>query len=69
MEHGAEVSKGSRPRCIIGFASMKPDRFVSVDTSGEAHVLSRAFWAEVQEFYAKAAIACGGELRVAVRGS
>lgn len=68
-EHGSEVSTGSRPRCGVGFASMKPGRFVSVDSADEGHVLTRAFWAAVPEFYANAEIACGGELRAAVLDS
>jgi len=65
-EHGQRVWKGKQPRCGIGFASMKPDRFVGVHADGEGLILTRPFWTETPEFFLNAAVRRGGDVRVEV---
>ena len=65
-EHGAASFGGPEPRCGIGFASMKPDRFAGVSATAEGHILTRAFWTETPEFYVNARVQRGGELRVGI---
>jgi hypothetical protein len=61
-EHGAEAHGGPNPRCGLGLAWMKPDRFVGVTSPAERHILTRAFWTETPEFYINADMTSGGQL-------
>lgn len=68
--HGEAADyRGKQPMCGIGMASCKPDRFVALVADGRAKLLTRPFWTETPLFFANAAIAKGGELRVAVLDS
>jgi len=65
-EHGVREYDGPEPRCGIGFASMKPDRFVGVTASGEGMILTRPIWTETPEFFVNARVCDGGELCVGI---
>jgi len=50
-----KVWDASEPRCGIGFASMKPDRFAGL-VAEEGILLTRPFWTEFPEFFINANI-------------
>ncbi|MCM8777878.1 MAG: hypothetical protein NC905_06445 [Candidatus Omnitrophica bacterium] len=56
--------KRSEPRSGIGFASIKPDRFVGLVASDEGLLITRSFWTETGEFFINADIK--GHLRVEI---
>lgn len=61
--------KGDKPRCGVGFVSLKPDRFVCLASQPEGgHLLTRAFHVHTPQFAVNAAVAPGGRIRVAVTG-
>ena len=64
--HGVREYHGREPRCGIGFASMKPDRFVGVTAERGGVILTRPFWTSTPEFYVNAQVPSTGEIRVAV---
>lgn len=66
-EHGERDYGGTKPRCGIGFVSLKPDRFISLAANaGGAKLLTRPFWTETPEFYVNAGVRRGGEIRVEI---
>ena len=64
--HGVSEYSDPEPRSGIGYASVKPDRFVGVVASEEGVVLTRPFWTETPEFYLNASVADGGRVLVGV---
>ena len=64
--HGVKEYTGHQPRCGIGFASIKPDRFVGVTAAPEGLILTRPFWTATPEFHINADVLRTGEVRVAV---
>ena len=65
-EHGVKEYAGPEPRCGIGFASIRPDRFVGVTAGPDGRVLTRPFWTDAPEFYLNARVSNSGELRVEI---
>jgi hypothetical protein len=65
-EHGTREYEGPEARCGIGFASMKPDRFVGVTAAQDGHILTRGFWTSDPEFYVNAKVKDEGELCVEI---
>jgi len=61
-----EEDLGPIPQCGIGFASMKPDRFVGVTASQEGHILTRCCWTADPQFYVNAKVEEGSQLRVEI---
>ena len=66
--HGAKhlQDKAPRPHAGIGFASCKPDRFVSVTAKGDGRMLTRPFWTETPRFCLNARVGRGGFVRAEV---
>jgi len=64
--HGTRGYRGKGPRCGIGFASMKPDRFVAMRTRRSGRVLTRPFWTETPRFFINARTSREGVIRAAV---
>ena len=64
--HGVKDWDRPEPRCGIGLASLKPDRFVSLSAAGEGELLTRPLKTDTPEFYVNAAVEAGGYLRVEV---
>jgi hypothetical protein len=58
--------KGPPPRCGIGFAACKPDRFVSLTAGNRGTLLTRPFWTETPRFFVNAQVAKAGQVRLAV---
>jgi len=65
-EHGAKEWRGRAPRCGIGFASIRPDRFVALVAAREGRLLTRPFWTETPLFWVNAAVRRGGFVLVEV---
>ena len=66
LHSGYKDWKGPGPMCGVGMASCKPDRFVSLTAASRGKLLTRPFWTETPRFFANAAVAKGGDLRVGV---
>lgn len=61
------VARGGEPTWAFGYASSRPDRYISLDAGeAEAELLTRPFWSEVGEFWANAQIEPGGYVKVEV---
>jgi hypothetical protein len=55
---------GKGVRCGIGYASLKPDRFVALVAGAKpATLLTRAFWCETPRFFVNAAVGRAGRLQ------
>jgi len=56
--HGKSLKEWDRPepRCGIGFAGVKVDRFVGIDAKEEGFLITRPFWTEKGEFFINAKI-------------
>ena len=63
---GKKKWKSAVPRCGVGMATMKPDRFVSLVAADRGTILTRPFWTETPRVYVNAAVARKGELRLEV---
>jgi hypothetical protein len=61
--------KGKEPRCGIGLASCKPDRFVSLTAARRGKLLTRPFWTQTPLFFINADVAKGGQVRMGVLDS
>lgn len=61
-----EEDVGPIPQCGIGYASMKPDRFVGVTASQDGHILTGCCWTADPHFYVNAKVEDGGQLRVEI---
>jgi hypothetical protein len=67
VPHEISTRGDAEPKWGISYASIGPDRFISLNAGdGEAELLTRPFWTEAGEFYANAQIAAGGSLRAEV---
>jgi hypothetical protein len=64
--HGERDYDGPGIRTSIGFASIKPDRFVGVTAASTGEILTRPIWTENPEFYVNAVIPADGTLRVGI---
>lgn len=65
--HGVREWNRPEPRCGIGFASLKPDRFVSLTAKAEGcSLLTRPLKTDTPEFYVNAAIAKDGYVRIEI---
>jgi len=63
---GFERYLGSKPRSGIGFACMKPDRFVSISAAREGRILTRPIWTGTPQFYLNAATQREGHIEVEI---
>ncbi|MGB9677568.1 MAG: hypothetical protein ACPLZ9_03020 [Candidatus Ratteibacteria bacterium] len=56
--HGKSLKgwDGPEPRCGIGFASIKPDRFVGINSKKEGFLITRPFWTLSGELFVNAKI-------------
>jgi hypothetical protein len=64
--HEVNTRGNPEPLWAMGYASVKPDRFLSLAAAGEAKMLTRPFWTETPEFYANAEIGKGGFVRAEI---
>ncbi len=65
--HGVREWDRPEPRCGIGFAALKPDRFVSLAAAAEeCRLLTRPLKTASPEFYVNAAVAKEGCVRIEV---
>jgi hypothetical protein len=64
--HGRHTWRRKTARSGIGFASIKPDRFVSVEAKSNGRILTRPFWTETPEFWLNVDVKKGGSVRVEV---
>jgi len=63
--HNAKEWNKPEPRCGIGFASIKPDRFTGLKTSQNQSILiTRPFWTEKPQFFVNAKI--DGEIKLEI---
>jgi len=64
--HGrGRAKRRAKPCCGIGMASMKPDRFVSLNAGARAAtLLTRPFWTDCPEFYVNGATRSQGYVKV-----
>ena len=65
-EHGVKTYAGEAPWWGIGFATLKPDRFVGVTASHKGAILTRPFWTETPEFFVNANVGAPGGVQVGI---
>jgi hypothetical protein len=64
--HGEREYHGPGLRTSIGYASIKPDRFVGMTASSAGEILTRPVWTKAPEFFVNATIPEDGNLRVGI---
>lgn len=64
--HGVRDYHGPGIRTGIGYAALKPDRFVGVRATDSGMILTRPIWTATPEFYVNGMVAVDGALQVGI---